>query len=255
MTILIIEDELLTAQQIQQFIADYGLSAEVHTVRSIARARAWLQQHPMPELVFSDVELLDGNVFTLYQQVAVTCPIIFITAYDQFLLQAFQVNGIGYLLKPFDFGQFRAALDKYHALRPAPAAPPVLTHELVLELRQALQHTAKSFRQRFSVRLRNTLYVLPVEEVAYLQADEGVVLAYDQQGARHALTGTLSEIADELDPRLFFRLNRSELVNIRYVERAEPYFNHRLAVRIRNSSTVLAASAALTPALRKWLDR
>ena len=146
----------------------------------------------MPDLVFSDIELLDGNAFLLYAQVYVTCPIIFITAYDQFLLQAFQANGIAYLLKPYDAAQFNTTLAKYAALQASfmqadPGAAPTngLTEAVVQELRQALQQNNLSYKRRFSIRKRNSLYLLAVEDVMYLQADEGVVFAIDKQGARY----------------------------------------------------------------------
>ncbi len=124
MRLLIIEDEAPTAAQIRSFAARYGLPTDdVHEVRSIKKGLAWFAANEMPMLIFSDIELLDGNVFSLYEQVPVTYPIIFLTAYNQFLLAAFQANGIGYLLKPFSYEQFAAALAKYDGLRAALRPP------------------------------------------------------------------------------------------------------------------------------------
>ncbi|WP_400191837.1 LytR/AlgR family response regulator transcription factor [Hymenobacter sp. B81] len=265
MRLLILEDEALTAQQIWRFAARYGLPTDdVHEVRSVEKALNWFREHAMPALVFSDIELLDGNVFSLYEQVAVTCPIIFITAYDQFLLPAFRANGIGYLLKPFNYEQFAAALGKYEGLKasfaapePAPSEPATvgagLSAAVVEQLSAALRRQAVSYRQRLTVRQRNSFYLLAVDEVAYLQAEEGLVFAVDRQGGRHPLTGSLSEWEAQLDPAQFFRLNRSELLHIGAVERVEPYFNNRLAVKLRQGDT-LTSSTAQTPALRRWLE-
>jgi two-component system response regulator LytT len=99
MNVLLIEDEELSARQLTQYLAAADPAAKVVGVlKSIEKALAWFAQNPMPDLIFSDIELLDGNVFAVYDQVHVSCPIIFITAYDQFLLQAFQGQGIAYLL-------------------------------------------------------------------------------------------------------------------------------------------------------------
>ncbi|MDO7875387.1 LytTR family DNA-binding domain-containing protein [Hymenobacter sp. ASUV-10] len=261
MNILILEDETLAARQLLQFLARAGLDTPMPTVlRSVEKALAWLQTQPMPDLIFSDIELLDGNVFALYERFRVTCPVIFTTAYDQFLLPAFQGNGIAYLLKPFEYEQFRAALDKYQLLKSSfatPAPAPTLSAEVLRDLRQALQLPAAStvYKQRFSVRMRNALYLLAVDDVAYVQADEGVVFAVDAAGARYPLPGTLAEVERQLDPRRFGRLNRSELVNIAFVERMEPYFNNRLAVSLRHlPGVVLTTSAAQTPEFRRWLE-
>jgi two-component system response regulator LytT len=262
MNILILEDEELAARQTVQFLQQAGLAAEAPPVlRSVEKALAWLQTHPMPDLLFSDIELLDGNVFSLYERFQVSCPIIFTTAYDQYLLPAFRGNGIAYLLKPFSYEQFREALDKYQFLRGsfagAAAAPaPALSAEVLHELSQALrQNSQPQYKQRFSVRMRNGLYVLQVDDVAYVQADEGVTFAVDGAGTRYPLSGTLTELERQLDPARFGRLNRSELVNIAFVERVEPYFNNRLAVRLRGKPDLtLTTSAAQTPEFRRWLE-
>jgi len=263
--LLIIEDEAPAAAQLRSFAARYGLPThDVHEVRSVKKGLAWFAENAMPTLIFSDIELLDGNVFGLYAQVAVTCPIIFTTAYDQFLLAAFQANGIAYLLKPFTYEQFATALAKYENLRAsfapaatpesAPAAAPGLSAAVVEQLRAALLPAAASYRQRFSVRQpNNSFYLLPAAEVAFLQADEGVVFAIDQRGARHPLTGTLTEWEQQLDPAHFFRLNRSELVQLSAIVRAEPYFNNRLLVSLKHGAT-LTSSTAHTAAFRRWLE-
>ncbi|WP_426493185.1 LytR/AlgR family response regulator transcription factor [Hymenobacter sp. 102] len=262
MRILILEDEELAARQVQQLLTHAGLAGEETPVlRSVEKALLWLQQNPMPDLILSDIELLDGNVFSLYERFRVTCPIIFTTAYDQFLLAAFRGNGIAYLLKPFDYEQFRTALEKYHLLRanfmPEKLAEPVpmLSPDVVRELSQALRHNAQpQYRQRFSVRMRNGLYVLQVEDVMYVQADEGVTFAVDATGTRFPLNGSLTELERQLDPGRFGRMNRSELVNIAFIERVEPYFNNRLVVKLRHTDSTLMTSTAQTPEFRRWLE-
>ncbi len=254
MRLLILEDETPSVALVRQFAARYGLPThDVHEARSVAQALRWLADNPAPDLIFSDIELLDGNVFEVYEKVVVSCPIIFLTAYDQFYAAAFQASGIGYLLKPFTYAQFAAAVGKYEALQ-ASLAPAALPAGVLQQLRAALHQTARSYRQRLPVRLStNGFYLLPVEQVAYLQAEAGAVFAIDQQGIRHPLTGTLAEWEQQLDPAHFFRLNRSELLHQAAVAQAEAYFNNRLAVRLHHGA-VLLSSTTQTPALRRWLE-
>ncbi len=261
MNILILEDEEPAARHLQQLLDQTGAGAPPPPVlRSVEKALAWLQAHPMPDLIFSDIELLDGNVFSLYERFPVTCPIIFTTAYDQYLLAAFQGNGIAYLLKPFTAEQLQAALAKYALLRTSfanqpPAAAPSLSPDVVRALAQALRQTTQPpYKQRFPVRMRNGLHLLQVADVAYVQADEGVTFAIDAAGLRYPLSGTLAELERQLDPARFGRLNRSELVNIAFIERVEPYFNNRLAVKLRTRDVTLTTSAAQTPEFRRWLE-
>ena len=120
MNILILEDEEPAARQLRQQLAELGYAPSPPPVlRSIEKALVWLQTHPLPDLILSDIELLDGTVFALYEQFPVACPIIFTTAYDQYLLAAFRGNGIAYLLKPFTTEGLGAALGSTSSCAPA----------------------------------------------------------------------------------------------------------------------------------------
>ena len=260
MNIQILEDEEPAARQLRQQLAELGYAPSPPPVlRSIEKALVWLQTHPLPDLILSDIELLDGTVFALYEQFPVACPIIFTTAYDQYLLAAFRGNGIAYLLKPFTTEGLGAALGKYEQLRTRFAASaqngPSLSPDVLRALTQALHQTAPApYKQRFTVRMRNGLHLLQTADIAYLQADEGVTFAIDAAGLRYPLTGTLAELERQLDPARFGHLNRSELVNIAFIERIEPYFNNRLVVKLRTHNVTLTTSAAQTPEFRRWLE-
>jgi two-component system, LytTR family, response regulator LytT len=261
MTIVILEDEPLAARQLAEYIGRSQPDARMlATLAGVGEAVTWFGQHPAPDLLFSDIELLDGNVFALYDRVPVTCPIIFTTAYDQFLLRAFQTNGIAYLLKPFTYESFDQAFTKYKALRNtfvgpmANASAAGLSVEVLTQLRAALQGNQTAYRQRFTVKLRTGIYLLAVDDIVCLQADEGVVFAFDTAGRKYPLNGSLTEIEAQLDPARFFRLNRSDMVQLRHVERLENYVNDRLAVRVTGRAESLIASTARTPELRRWVE-
>lgn len=179
------------------------------------------------------------------------------------LLRAFQTNGIAYLLKPFTYEAFDQTFTKYKTLRTTFAAPaneptattPVsLSSDVLMQLRLALQENKTAFRQRFTVRLRNGIYLLAVDDIAHLQADEGVVFPFDTARQRYPLNGSLTKIETQLDPARFFRLNRSDVVNLHHIERLEPYVNDRLAVRLTGRAEPLIASVPRTPELRRWIE-
>lgn len=256
LTLVVLEDEPLAARRLVDSLLTLLPDAQVvATLTSVQEAAAWLSANPAPDLLFSDIELLDGNVFALFERIDVLCPIIFTTAYDQFLLRAFQGNGIGYLLKPFTTSQLQQALNKYALLRaPHPVSAAILTEPVLAQLREALRPAQTAYRQRFTVKLRQGIHLLSVEDIAYVQADEGVVFAFDARGQKYPLNGKLTELEAQLDPARFFRLNRSEIINIRHIDRLESYFNDRLAVRVTGCPDALIASIARTPDLRQWVD-
>lgn len=261
MTITILEDEPLAARHLLDLLINLLPQATFHgPLPSVQEAITYFSQNPAPDLVFSDIELLDGNVFALFERVSITCPVIFTTAYDQFLLKAFQGNGIAYLLKPFDNEQLKQALTKYENLKtrfgtsPDPR-PESLSAAVVQQLREALQPTQANYRQRFTVKLRQGIVLLNTEDIVCLQSDDSVVFAYDTTGRKYPLNGTLTDIEQQLNPGQFFRINRSDIVNIRHIDRIEPHLGDRLAVRLRGQPQVLITSTTRTPDLRRWLEQ
>lgn len=259
MNILILEDEHVASQHLTGLLTRHRPDARVPaTLQTIREAIDWFAaDRPMPDLVFSDIELLDGNVFTFYDMVPVRCPIIFTTAYDQFLLRTFQTNGIAYLLKPYDYQAFVQAITKYETLCDSLRLPGnvpgtgSLPADVLAQLRQALQPVSNQYKQRFTVRMRQGIYLLPASSITYLQADDSLVFAYDDAGQRYPLNGTLTEIEQQLDPARFFRINRSELIAIDQIDRLEPYLGDRLAIRLRGVTVPFISSAAKTPDFRK----
>jgi len=255
MRVFILEDEALAAQRLMEFIRIARPDAQiVGWEKTIRQGLLWLQQNPAPELLFSDIELLDGNVFRLYEAHHVECPVIFTTAYDQFLLQAFQTNGIAYLLKPYDLEQFQQAFAKYERLFNTPATTPVLTETVVAQLKQALQPAFEQYKRRFTVRMGGGIYILNIEDIQCFLAEDKVVLACTADGKRYPINQTISELEGALDPRRFFRINRSDIICIEAIRKIEPHFNDRLAVTVAGATNFLITSASRTSDFRKWLE-
>ena len=268
MLTLLIEDEAIAARRTRDYLQRYGHGlTEAGWVQSVSDAADWLTEHGNPDLIISDIELLDGNVFGLFDRVEVRAPVVFATAYDQFLLKAFEANGVGYLLKPYTYEQFAAAIDKVRSLTTggagATGSPPeasaagsslTLDANAVAALQAALTQQHVSYRARFTAKRPSGITLLPAEEVAMLLSEDKVVFAVDAHGKRHPLGQTLTALEAELDPAQWFRANRGELVHLRFVERLEPYGRDRLAVHLRGIKDVAVASRERTPALRKWVE-
>ena len=118
MRTIIIEDEKPAAEKLQKAILKTNNGIEVAAVlNNIQSATEWLQQYPMPDLIFMDIELSDGLSFKIFEQVTITCPIIFTTAYDEYWQEAFEHNSIDYLLKPVKQDKLEASLKKYETLK------------------------------------------------------------------------------------------------------------------------------------------
>ena len=250
MKVVVIEDEPLAAEQLCDYARRYNPGVAILGVlTSVKEAVSWFRDHTAPDLILSDIELLDGNVFRLFEQVEIPCPIIFTTAYDHFLLQAFDKNGIGYLLKPLEYEKFAAAMRKFEQLQ---RSFTLLGGELLRELKATLAQPR--YKERFVIKAKGGIYMLETRRVAYIQIRDEIPFAYDDQGSRYPLNETLNQLEKTLAPLMFFRINRSEIVNIHFIEKLEPYFNDRLSIKIKRLGVTLISSINRTPELRRWIE-
>jgi len=110
------------------------------------------------------------------------------------------------------------------------------------------------YKERFVVKARGNIRFVETVQIAFFQMQDGILFAFDAAGEKFPLNENLNNLEQLLDPQMFFRINRSEIVNFKFIERLEPYFNDRLVVRLRNLKIKLVSSANRTPGLRKWLE-
>jgi DNA-binding LytR/AlgR family response regulator len=251
--VIIIEDEAPARRKLQRFLRE--LDQEVNVLaecETITDAVQFLQQPHTIDLILSDIMLRDGLAFSIYVQVPDVPPIIFITAYNQYLMDAFETNGIGYLLKPYSQEQFKTAWNKFMYLHSKyPDA------RLILEKLGSLLdgNNQAVYKKRFSCNSARSIIFLETPAIAYFVAEESVVFAVDSSNHRHILSkGTLKDILQQLDPEQFYQINRSEIVNQSFIERLERYGKNSIAIRLRNMPNVLITSQSKTASFREWME-
>jgi DNA-binding LytR/AlgR family response regulator len=175
-------------------------------------------------------------------------PTIFTTAYDEFALAAFKALTIDYLLKPVDDAQLRQAFAKVQALRER------FTSERARELESALNPSLPRYRQRFVARKGAAFVAVPVEQVAYFLSIDKLTFLVDRDGSRHLLDGSLAEVESELDPRLFFRINRQMVVAASAVARFFPSGKGRLTLKLLPAGDGdVQISQERAAAFREWI--
>lgn len=251
MKILILEDEIPAYEKLLGFIDRFLPDSKIiGWGRSILEAKHFLEKHQDVDLIFSDIELLDGTSFQIFEQVQITCPIIFCTAFDQYILKAFQTNGIAYLLKPYNGDKFKEAIDKYKLLFDANGG---IEQSTMAELKQIV--SAKSYKQRFSIKRKDGIKLMNVDDIIGFQANGDFSFAYDNIGQKHMVNFSLGDIESKVDPNRFYRINRSEVVNIDFIEKIEPYFKNRLSIHLSGREDAIHTSTAKTPDFRLWIER
>lgn len=252
--ILIIEDEIPARKKLKRFLDELTLQITIVAEMDNVISTVELLNTTKVDLIFSDIELLDGNAFEIFQQVAISCPIIFTTAYDQFWINAFETNGIAYLLKPFSKERFINAWEKFLLFRKLPVDEMKQISDLAQLIEQ--KFLTQSYKKRFTVNTHRGIYFIDIETIAFFTANEGVIFAIDKTGKRHILNeSTLKEIEDQLNPLEFFKINRSELISKQHVEKLERYTKNVLAVKMRGNNTYLKTSQSNTAAFREWIQK
>jgi two-component system response regulator LytT len=254
MKIVIIEDEAPAARRIISLIKtlepDFEILASLDSIESAVK---WFASNPQPDLALMDIELADGQSFEIFNQVKITAPVIFTTAYDEYALKAFQVNSIDYLLKPIEEILLRKALDKFSDLKKqlsSPAPVSVDIEKLIRSLSQPRQ--AKS---RFLVKQGDRLISIEKDQIAYFMSEEKLcfLITYDQK--KYVMDYTLDEIENLIDTKQFFRLNRKFIASIKAIGSIHNYFNGKLKLILKPEvKEEVIVSREKAPFFKEWLD-
>ncbi len=250
MKILIIEDEPLVARDLQGLVQNLEAGAEVlGPLSSVAASRRWFAEHPVPDLILSDIQLSDGISFEIFENLHLRCPIIFTTAYDAYAIRAFKLNSIDYLLKPIDVHELESALNKYKSL--------TVESTLDDQLRTVLGQWGspqKKYKERFLTLHRNTLVPVLAEQIGFFHKEELIYLHTLQSEKLISEHQTLDEIESLLDPRQFFRVNRQYLIHIQTVGGIKT--THKgLSVQLKRPFAMeLEISREKATAFKKWME-
>ncbi len=226
MKVLIIEDEKITAADLISSINEVRPNFEIiKTATSVKSAIAFLQRKPALDLIFSDIQLTDGLSFDIFKRVAIHAPIIFCTAYDEYALNAFNTNGISYLLKPFTLETIEEAIIKFEKL----------TQQKDHKLSQLIQfmEQSKPPPNSASILIYQGEKIIPVkfENIAVMFLQNGVVKIHTFDSQVFTASETLEELNKQQHPD-FFRANRQFLVHRKAVKNAAKYFNRKLVLHL-----------------------
>lgn len=246
MRVLIIEDEATAVDKLSNMLMKLDPAIEiVGTTESVKSSLEWLRSHPDPDLAFVDVQLSDDNSFEIFKQFEVRFPVIFTTAYDDYMLQSFEYNSIDYLLKPLQEARLQKALQKVRKLE---------THFIQHKFNELFDRKAANSKkkQRFVVKKGVDFVSVNIKEVAYFFTEYRIVFLRDQQGDKYIIDKTLSDLQEELGIE-FFRVNRKYLVSIEAIAKFRSDNGKiliDLAPKVNEEVTVSKENA---PNFRAWI--
>ncbi|WP_437397792.1 LytR/AlgR family response regulator transcription factor [Flagellimonas lutimaris] len=252
--IAIIEDEPAIARNLEFTLKELNPEIQVlNKMDSVKSSVDWLQENmDACDLLFMDIRLTDGLSFDIFKTIKPSVPVIFITAYDHYALEAFKVNGLDYILKPFERDEVANALQKFRDARGIKSTG----NDKIQELLNYLQtNENKSYREAYLVHFQNKLIPLPVEKIHWFFTEQEVVYAHTSDGKKYIIDSTLDKILAEISPKLFYRANRQFIVQRWAVKDIDFYFNGRLIINVESRPhEKIIVSKAKAPEFKKWLD-
>lgn len=247
MRYLIVEDERFASEELKRMMMklrpDYQLDMQTKTVIDTI---GFLKESAV-DLILMDIRLADGNCFEIFNHVEVTTPVIFTTAYDEHAVKAFKLNSIDYLLKPFDESELETALNKFENIF----------------YNRSYKSNSKNFEQLLSLKTKNRFLIskgenyhyIETKDIAHFYSEEGVVFLHTFNDRRYIINYTLDQLDQQLDNRLFFRVSRNCIGNVKAIENVAKYFNSRLKLSFSPECPhEVLVSRVRVPDFLKWMD-
>ena len=248
MKVLIIEDELRARKHMAKLLTTHFPQMEIAgETASVKDSVQWLSTHPAPDVIFMDVELSDGSSFDIFTRLDVPSPVIMTTAYDQYAVQAFEVNAVDYLLKPIGLEELRRAISRVAS---GEAAKPV--SEVV---RSILDQARK---EKFLIRLNDRIVPVRTAEIAYFYSEDKNSYLVTLAGSSYVLDESLDAIAGSLDPSAFFRISRGCIISEGVIDSVSRLVGGRLRISLRRDIPTLTdftVSRARVDDFLTWLER
>ncbi|MBB4802138.1 two-component system LytT family response regulator [Flavobacterium nitrogenifigens] len=249
--ILIIEDEAKAARELSKilYVIDDTLNV-AGTVDSIEQAVEWFSKNEHPDLIFSDIQLADGLCFEIFERTEIKSPVIFCTAFDDYMMNAFETNGISYILKPISRQKVEKALEKFELIKSLYSKDGTAQTKISDFYRQI-----KNYKTALLVNQKEKIIPIQVREIAFYYLDKSGVTITTLSNQKYFISSSMDEIENFLDPQVFYRANRQFLINRAAIVNAERYFARKLLLKLCVSipETIIVSKAKASDFLH-WLE-
>lgn len=239
MKALIVEDEKMAREQLARTLSNSFPEIEiVMSTDSVASTVEYLESGESPDVIFMDVELTDGNCFDIFRMTEVRGKVIMTTAYDTYAMQAFEVGGIDYLLKPI----------KAEALERA-----VRRAESNFSRSEDVNKT--TYPEYFTIRLGDRIIPVSSKEIAYFYSEDKANYIMTDKGVSYIIESTLEQLEGKVNPDSFFRISRSSIIAKSAIVNARRHLSGRLKLETKPKAPFeVTVSRARVEEFLKWLE-
>ncbi|WP_417940400.1 LytR/AlgR family response regulator transcription factor [Flavobacterium sp. RS13.1] len=254
MKIAIIEDEYLASSYLKSILQQQDILqiTEITLLKSVKEAVAFFTQNNV-DLAFMDIHLGDGKSLEIFEKATVSCPVIFITAYDSYAISVFKHFTIDYLLKPFEEQELVEALIKFKKIKDSFNSDNTLQSLVALE-----NPETNKIQRHFLVNYGYKLISVNEAEITYFAASGKHLFIYVKSGNSYLYNNTLTDIIHSLDPFLFFKVNRKYIVSRNIIKEVVKHSNQKIELiitvpAIENDPIIISKKEINN--FKNWLDQ
>ncbi|MCQ2958989.1 MAG: LytTR family DNA-binding domain-containing protein [Bacteroidales bacterium] len=254
MEVVIIEDEDYNVRLLQGMLQtirpEWTVSQSFDSIKSTVE---YFKENKQPDLMFMDIQLVDGISFSIFDQVEITCPIIFTTAFDEYAIRAFKVMSVDYLLKPLKDSDLEQAIKKYESIT---EKKNLQKEGVYKELLEVIKNGEKKYRTRFLIQGHSSYTSLESNDIAYFYSENKITFAVTFAQKEHIVNFSLEQLEEELSKDDFFRLNRKYIANIKAINSFEDFFGGKLIVHLSvPTQEKITVSRLKNSAFKEWMGK
>lgn len=251
MKIVIIEDEYLASSYLKSILEQQSIItiSEITLLKSVKDAVAFFEDNTV-DLAFMDIHLGDGKSLDIFEKATISCPVIFITAYDSYAVKVFKHFTIDYLLKPYEEEELLEALAKYKNIKETFNPNPIVESLVTIENQTSVQH-------HFLVNHRDKLISINDRVISYFYATGKHLFIHTNSGNSYYYNSNLKDLINKLDPTLFFKVNRKYILNRNHIQEIVKHSSQKiellLNISMPDTDPIILSKKEINN-FKNWLD-
>lgn len=218
---LIIDDERLAREEVRRSLENYPEFTIVGEANNVELAKVFIEKE-QPDLIFLDIHMPGKSGFDLLEELGTVPEVVFTTAYNQYAVQAFEVNALDYLVKPLREERFAKTIEKV---------------KLEFKKQEEELKTPLVSHQKIFIKDGEKVYFIALSEVSLIESMDNYARLYFGN-EKPMIKRSLNQLEERLDPKIFFRANRSQIINTEYIQEIRPYFNNKLRIVLTTGEIV-----------------
>ena len=238
---LLVDDERLARQTFKRLLNEFPSVEIIGEAESLAQAVLFIEKYN-PDVIFLDIQLYGESGFDLFEQMEIRCQVVFVTAFDEYAIRAFEVNATDYLLKPVEPERLRQTIER------------LSTQQKTVQQDAVPANTTYEYDDNAFIQIDGSLKVIKIESIKYITAQGYASMLFYADKQSGFVIKTLKDWEAILPKKHFVRIHRSTLINLDFVDKTEKWFNYSYRVFLKGVEEPLIMSRRYTAKLKRMFQ-